>query len=252
MPDWFPLLAVVATLIPLVLLDRWIHRHLHGLMLLLTGHKDAALVLYFLLLFPGVVLHELSHWLMAKFLLVKTAGMTLWPKRQRDGSTRLGSVGIQQTDMIRASLIGAAPLISGSLVVLMIGNTVFGLGALDGLQTGDISGITSALWTALQTRDMWLWLYLLFAVANAMLPSPTDRETWLPVILFLVVVVGVAYGLGFSNLLLGLAPLVLTGLRGLAAAFAVTLVADVPFVVLIACGEWMLGKLRNRRVEYRY
>jgi hypothetical protein len=44
----------------------------------------------------------------------------------------------------------------------------------------------------------------------------------------------------------------LTGLRGLAAAFAVTLVADVPFVVLIACGEWMLGKLRNKRVDYRY
>jgi hypothetical protein len=83
------------------------------------------------------------------------------------------------------------------------------------------------------------------------LPSPTDRETWLPVILFLVVVIGVVYGLGFSNLLLGLAPPVSTGLRGLAAAFAVTLVADVPFVILIACGEWLLGKLRNRRVDYR-
>jgi hypothetical protein len=251
MPDWFPLLAVVVTLIPLVWLNRWIHRHLHGAMLLLTGRTNAAMMLYFLLLLPGVLLHELSHWLMAKLLLVRTFGFTVWPKRQRDGSTRLGSVEIRPTDSVRASLIGAAPLISGSIVVLLIGNHVFGAETLGVLQTGDVGALASALWAALKARDMWIWLYLLFAVANAMIPSPTDREPWLPVILFLVLVVGVAYGLGFTQFLLGLAPVVLTGLRALAGAFAVTLMADVPFVVLILCAEWLLGKLRNRRIEYR-
>jgi hypothetical protein len=97
---------------------------------------------------------------------------------------------------------------------------------------------------------MWLWLYLLFAVANAMLPSPSDRETWPPVILFLGVLVILAYVLGFSQVLLGLAPLVMTGLRWLAVAFATTIVADLPFVILIASAEWLLGTLRGERVYY--
>ena len=89
MPDWLPLLAVIATLVPLVLLERWIHQHLHGLALLATGNDDAALLLYALLLLPGVALHELSHWAMARLLGVRTAGMNLWPRRQRDGRIRL-------------------------------------------------------------------------------------------------------------------------------------------------------------------
>jgi len=252
MPDWLPLLAVIATLVPLVLLERWIHQHLHGLALLATGNDDAALLLYALLLLPGVALHELSHWAMARLLGVRTAGVNLWPRRQRDGHIRLGSVAVQQTDIVRASLIGVAPLISGSLVVLLIGQLVFGVGALgDALRAGNSTAIASALAATLRAPDMWLWLYLLFAIANAMLPSPVDRETWPPVVLFLGVVAVVTYVLGFSSLLLELAPLVIAGLRWLAVVFAVTLVADVPFIILIAAAEWTLGTLRGKRVYYK-
>ena len=252
MSDWLSSLAVIATLIPLVLLERWIHQHLHGIGLLLTGSQDAAVLLYALPLLPGVVLHELSHWLVAKLLGVKTAKMSLLPKRQRGGRVQLGSVIVQQTDAVRASLIGIAPLVSGSLVVLVIGQRTLGVGLLgEALRTENIGVIFSAWLTALRAPDMWLWLYLLFAVANAMLPSPSDRETWLPVILFLAGVVVVAYVLGFSSFLLELAPLVVTALRWLAAAFGMTLVADVPFVILIVCAEWLLGTLRGQRVFYK-
>jgi hypothetical protein len=252
MSGWFPLLAVIATLVALALLERWIHQHLHGLAFLATGDADAALLLYALLLLPGVMLHELSHWVMAKLLGVKTAGVSLWPHRQRDGHIRLGAVTVQQTDAVRASLIGAAPLISGSLVALLIGQSVFGVGALgDALRGGNSSDIAAALAATLRAPDMWVWLYLLFAIANAMLPSASDRETWPPVILFLVLVAGLAYILGLSSLLLELEPLVMAGLRWLAVIFGMTLVADVPFVILIASAEWMLGTLRGKRVYYK-
>jgi len=252
MSDWQALLAVIATLIPLVLLERWIHQHLHGIGLLLTGNQDAAVLLYALPLLPGVLLHELSHWLVAKLLGVKTAKMSLLPKRQRGGRVQLGAVIVQKTDVVRASLIGIAPLVSGSLVVLVIGQRTLGVGLLgEALRNENLGVIFSAWLTALRAQDMWLWLYLLFAVANAMLPSPSDRETWPPVILFLVVVVAVAYVLGFSSFLLELAPVVVTALRWLAAAFAMTLIADVPFVILILCAEWLLGTLRGQRVFYK-
>ncbi len=244
-------LAVIVTLAALAFLEKWIHQHLHGLMYLATGHQDAALMMYALPLLPGVALHELSHWVMAKLLGVKTASITLLPKRQRDGHIRLGSVVVQQTDIVRSSLIGVAPLLVGSLVVLAIGYFVLGVGDLGkALQTGDAGAILPALAALLRAPDMWIWMYLLFAIANAMLPSPSDRETWPPVILFLAVVVLAAYLLGFSRYLFELAPYVMTGVRWLAVTFALTLIADLPFVVLIAVAEWMLGTIRGQRVFY--
>ncbi len=250
--EWLSLAAVIATLVPLVALEKWIHQHLHGVAYLFTRNKDAAVLLYAVPLFPGVVLHELSHWMMAKLVGVRTSSLSLLPKRDRSGHIRLGSVVIERTDPIRASLIGVAPLISCSVVVLFIGYWVFGVSTMgEALLRGDVAAIAATFLEMLHVPDMWLWLYLLFALANAMLPSSSDRETWPPVLLFLALVIGLAYLLGFSRILLDLAPLVVTGLRWLAVAFAVTLVADIPFVILIASAEWLLGSWRGERVYYK-
>ena len=66
-----PLFWVVFSLIILLFMQRWIHTHLHGLFLLLMGKPERAVVLYALFLFPGVLLHEVSHWLAATFLGVR-------------------------------------------------------------------------------------------------------------------------------------------------------------------------------------
>jgi len=249
--DWFALLAVIATLVPLVALQRWIHQHLHGIAFLLTRNREAAVLVYAVPLFPGVLLHELSHWVMAKLLFVRTGKMSLLPKRDRDGHIQLGSVTVERADPVRSSLIGIAPLISGSLVVLYLGYRMFGVGALEGaLRTGDIGVIVSRFVAMLGVQDMWLWLYLLFVVANAMLPSPSDRETWPPVILFLTVMAGLAYLSGLSHVLNELTPFAVTGLRWLAVAFAMTIIVDLPFVALIAFAEWLFGSIGGQRVYY--
>lgn len=249
--DGLTLLAVIATLVLLAALQRWIHQHLHGIAFLLTRNRDAAILLYAVPLFPGVLLHELSHWVMAKLVFVKTGKVSLLPKRDRDGHVQLGSVTVERADPVRSSLIGIAPLISGSLVVLYLGYRMFGIGALEGaLRTGDIAAIVGKLVAMLNVQDMWLWLYLLFVVANAMLPSPSDRETWLPVGLFLAVLVGLAYISGLSQVLNELTPFVVTGLRWLAVAFAMTIIVDLPFVAVIAIAEWLFGSLGGQRVYY--
>lgn len=234
--------------VPLAFLERWIHRHLHGVALLIAGHDQVALYLYGLLLFPGVALHEFSHWLTAKLVGVRVGKLRLLPVRGRDGRVQLGSLQVQQVDVIRASLIGAAPLVSGSLVVLAIGYWVFEIGALP---FGDWAMMTAAVISALQTPDMWLWLYLLFAVANAMLPSPADRQAWPPVIICLLVTAALVYVAGGQTLAGDVAPVLTTALRWLTVAFAITLIVDVPFVALIALAEWGIGALRGQRVEYR-
>ncbi len=250
--DWLPLLALIVTLPPLYLMQRWINRHLQGLGLLLTGDSDSAVMVYFVALLPGIALHELSHWLVAVLLRVPVGKLSLWPKKKRRGQVRLGSVSVGAADAVRASLIGVAPLAVGSLVILLVGQLALGVGELGRVL---LYGAWGDLWRQLvaywRVPDFALWLYLIFAVANAMLPSESDRAAWPMMGLYVAGVAGVL-------VLVGGLPSVMAGVRAtfLAAAgylaYALGLAAAVSaiFVAAIALTEEVAGRALGRRVEY--
>lgn len=243
---WF-----LGTLILLVLVQRWVHRHLHGVAYLITKQPDMALMLYSLPLLPGVALHELSHALMAALLGVKTANLTLIPQRQPDGHVRLGSVQVERVDVVRSSLIGLAPLLSGSVAILLIVRFAFDVNTIgDAVQRGDVAALLSSMGVLLRAPDAWLWLYLIFSIANAMMPSPSDRETWLPVILFSLLLLSLAVAFGLSSAIEGASMVVDQIMRWLAAAFTITLIVDLPFVVIIFLAEATSSRALGRRVEY--
>ena len=78
--------------------------------------------------FPGVLIHELSHALAAWLMGVKVRRMSLGIRRKgTGGQVSLGSVDIGSTGPIRASLIGLAPFVAGSIAILIIGGQVFNL-----------------------------------------------------------------------------------------------------------------------------
>ena len=117
---WMPFLAAAVALLILVFLQRWIHTHLHGVSLLLTGRPEWAVIVYAVVLFPGVFLHEASHWLAATLTGVRTGGVSLMPRHQPDGTLQLGYVEYYKGRTLgpfRESLIGAAPLIAGTAVI---------------------------------------------------------------------------------------------------------------------------------------
>lgn len=68
--------------------------------------------LYAFLFLPATLIHELSHFLMAKILFVAVARFNLFP-RMVGSMFQLGSVSIAKTDLIRESLIGLAPFFTG-------------------------------------------------------------------------------------------------------------------------------------------
>ena len=243
---WF-----LITLILLVLTQRWVHKHLHGVAYLLTGHEDMALMLYALPLLPGVALHELSHAGMAALLGVKTANLSLIPRRQPDGHVRLGSVSVERVDAVRSSLIGLAPLLTGSIAILLIIRFAFNVDTLGvAVQRGDLAALLASLGGLLRAPDAWLWLYLLFSIANAMMPSPSDRETWPPVILFSALVLALALAFGLNSAIEGVGLVIDQLLRWLAAAFTITLIVDVPFSVIIFVLEATSARALNRHIEY--
>jgi hypothetical protein len=250
-----PFIWMALTLACLLFMQRWIHSHLHGVSLLLTGRPELAVIVYAVVLFPGVVLHETSHWLAATLLGVRTGSWSLLPKLQPDGTLQLGYVEYYKRrtlDPVRESLIGAAPLIAGTGVILLIGHYVFSVTSLaDAIRTADVNVLADAMAQVLAAPNVLAWLYLIFAVSNAMLPSRSDRRAWPGFLVVMLVLTFVVAFLGRGTSLLGdLSRPVAVMFGYLATAFSIAIAVDIVFIAVIALAEWMLGRARGKSVIY--
>jgi hypothetical protein len=220
----------VLTLIPFVFLQRALHRALQAVFLLITRRAEIALAIFSLLFFPGVLLHEISHFLMAKILFVSTGGFSLIPRRTDDGRLLMGFVETAPTDILRDALIGAAPLLVGAAFAGLFHLRLVTL--WEALSTLELEATLSALTEVYKRPDFWLWFYLIVAVSSTMLPSHADRRTWLPVLLVIVLLVALAALVGAGPwMVANLAPLFNNALRALAIVLAIS--AAVHLVVLL-------------------
>jgi len=232
--------------------DRWLHRRLQGVMYLLAGDEEIALWLYAIILFPGVLLHELSHALSAAIVGVKIGRINILP-RKVGKRIQLGFVPVQETDFLRASFIGAAPLFCGGLAVIALGYSVFGAPeVVAALATQDWVAALRGLAEAFRAPDAWIWAYLVFAIGNTMLPSRSDIHAW-PFLGFLaVVLVFLVLLLGGGALLLdGLGQFLTVAVRWVVLLGACTLLIDMPFFALIYGAQKVLEHVKGVRLEYR-
>lgn len=250
-----PFIWVAITIPVLLVLQRWIHRHLHGLAYLITGKRNWAVILYALILFPGVLLHELSHWLTATVLGVRTGSFSVLPKTGADGTIQLGYVEYYKSSRvgpIRESLIGSAPLVTGTIAVLLIAIKVFDLSALvTSIQSENIDALVESLSILFGTGDFLIWLYLIFAFSNAMMPSASDRRAWPAFALIMVAFAIFLYFLGlmdiFVETLTGPAATVF-GYLGLAYSLAIGV--DIFFMFCIWMVEWIISRIKGVDVVY--
>lgn len=252
---FMPFLGVLVALPILLVLQRWIHQHLHGIALLITNKQRYAVILYALILLPGVFLHEASHWVAAKLLGVRTGAFSVTPKQQADGSIQLGYVEYYKShtlDPVRETLIGGAPLIVGTAVTLLISHHIFNYPQLAALiQTGQLRSIGLALRQLIQTPDIFLWLYLLFAIVNGMMPSRSDRRAWPAFALSLLLFAILLYLLGITNIVFLELIGPVTWLFGhLSLAFSLAIGINLLFMGLLALAEWAVGQLKGVTVTY--
>ena len=162
-----------------------------------------------------------------------------------DGRLRLGYVEVSQTDFVRDSLIGAAPLIFGGLFV-----SYAAIYQLDLLPLWGFFGQTqfSEFWTGLfalpNAPDFVLWFYLTFAVSSTMLPSPSDRHAWLPLFGIVVVLVGLAIVAGAGEwMLANLASPFNIFLRSVATLFGLSAAVHGLLVLPLALLHKLLARL---------
>jgi hypothetical protein len=186
-------------LAPLLLLQQGLHREIQSIFLLITRRVDISYVLFSLLFLPGVFLHEISHFVMARLVGVRTGKFSMLPKPLDDGRLQLGYVETASTDLFRDALIGAAPLITGGAFVIYAGIYHLSVEAFwESLQSGAASELIAVLSSIISGADFWVWFYLTFTVSSTMLPSSSDRRAWRPLAFIGILIAGLIFlaGLG--------------------------------------------------------
>ena len=254
MPEWLaPWITVAIVIWPLVYVEKWIHRHMQGVGLLVTNNEQAAMLIYYLIMLPGVALHEFSQFILAKLLRVKVKKFRLWPEEHKRGQIRLGLVEIdKKTDTVRATMVGMIPIVMGTLVIALIGTLLFDFEVLNAaLASGDLPSISAGLREFMSVPDFWLWIYLIFSIANAMLPEDHDEINWW-------MLGGVVVAIFAFLWILDLSILIQAGLEGpvarlgqwLSLALVFSLVLDLLVMLVLSILEPILTRLLERELEY--
>ena len=164
------ILIMIACLCGLIALTNLLTRLLSR-----TLHRDW---LFYLLLTPGTILHELSHATMSLVLLVPVREVHLFRLRHEPyGTVQLGEVVHANADPIRNFFIALAPLLGASVLIYFL--SVWLLPKNESWEMLLRSG-----WTC-------LFLVIVFFIALGLSPSRQDLKA-LPVFLITVFVVGLA------------------------------------------------------------
>jgi hypothetical protein len=161
--------------------------------------KGAAVWIYSILTLPGLLIHEMSHFLVAAAMGLRTGEIELLPVLTDSGGVEFGSVQVEKVDPIRLALVGMAPTVVGLPLIA---------------------------WMSLKLdQNPWIWGYLMICAALHLLPSKRDLTYW-PVIIPMVV------GMGWLGLQFGDHLLVQSMLRGLLLPVVVLLVGLVGFRIM--------------------
>jgi len=236
---WF-----VVALVPLIFLQRYLHREIQAVFLILSRDARFTIILFQILFLPGIFLHELSHFVMAKLMRVRTGGFSVVPRALPNGRLQLGYVETAKSDIVRDSLIGAAPLIFGTLFVAYVAIYRLDMRVLwDTFRDGQFSLFWMGIRFLPTVKDFYLWFYLAFAVSSTMMPSESDRHAWLE----LVISVGVLFSLA---ILIGAGPWMLENVAPRVSYFlssvAVILGLSSAFHVVLILPTMLIHKLLTR------
>ena len=223
------LLALFMEGISLFILSSRVIQTIFTFLMLLFPTRSVAVSIVSVLLFPGTIIHEFSHLFTAEVLGVRTGKLDLVPDHIQDEDVRTGSVAIAESDPIRRSLIGLAPLFTGILAVT----------AVSWFLSASIGEVVAAFRQGTLFTHPSLYMaiggvYLVFAISNTMIPSHVDLKGT-PLVLGVIMVIALAgYYVGFRFALTGTSLIIAqTILQALVQSLALVVALNLTLLIVI-------------------
>ena len=185
---WWYGIGIIAELLLLSFVSKRYIQLVFLVLLRIVRSRTVAVTIMTIILFPGTVLHELSHLFTAEILGVHTGKLTLVPESIEEDNIQSGSVAIAHSDPFRRTAIGIAPFTNGLIV----------LTALSWWFTKVIDGT----WLILNIQlTLGIIFYLILTVTNTMFTSKEDMVGVVPVFLTLSILLATGYIAGIRIVL---------------------------------------------------
>lgn len=192
--------------------------------LLVFGSTKPGIAIYSLLVLPGTIIHELSHWIVAELLLVRTGKITIFPEE-----SRLGSISTAKSDPFRGFLIGLAPFITGLIILLILGQ-LFSLG-----------------WGSYVWWQLVLIIYGIVVMGNSMMISESDRRTW-PIIIVFCLLISILISKYYPSSFINHSPTLIKILSSLNKILGVTAGLNLVMIGWLFATRQFMEKLIKRRI----
>lgn len=174
-------MLLVGLFIALRRIERWLHQHIFKVGWLATHNYQTTTILYYTFFLPGVVLHEVIYWLTAGILNVRAEHSIQWPDAQEVGELKLNFVQISSRAAAwRKAIISISPLLAGIIATWFIAENILQItAAVAVMGSGELSAVAEGISVLTAAPNFWLWVYIIFTIANTMFPQiPKDLQGW--------------------------------------------------------------------------
>jgi hypothetical protein len=254
--DWLlHWVLVLALVFPLRWLSTLLHRGLFKVGWLVTKDLGTTTLLYYILLLPGIVVNQGIYWLAAGMLNVRADRALKFPDRQEVAELRHRFVNLpaKGVPLYKRTLIALAPVAVSLLIIYAIGHNVLQVeAAVAALSGGDLSRLPDALAIVFSAPDVWIWIYVVFALGNTMLTDARMMTNIRNIAIAIAVMVGFLVIIGAAsqvicNLLSG--PLAVA-LDALSLAFLVIITVDMIIASVLGIVESVIERITGDSATY--
>jgi hypothetical protein len=113
--------------------------------------------------------------------------------------------------------------------------------------TTNISIISDVPKVLFAQPDFWFWFYLTVVISSTMMPSPSDRRAWIPVILLVCFLVGIGFLAGVGQWMM---IVIVSPLNDILRSVAIVFAMSFGIHLLVLFPVWGLRKILNRLTGY--
>ena len=155
------LILLFFLLILLFIFSKKTANYIYFIFFLITNSQKLSIAILSLILLPGTIIHELSHFLLASILRVPTGELSVIPTiDEKTGQVKAGKLEIGKVDPFRYAIVGLAPTIIGIFLIYVSGKLFF----------PQQLAVNNYLLTT-------IGVYLLFIISATMFSSNKDMES---------------------------------------------------------------------------